>query len=181
MNSYDEIMPPAMGEFGLGAWMDDYWPQTGDVMDFGKAGLGVVGGFMAARYLENMLAGRNLPRFLIPVAHGIVGIVAAKYVIKWDSSIGAGVAGAFGAKAVVSALDMVLGANNPLSLKGLGDDLGDLLGGDSILPGGMGGYDGYDGIDVSVETRQIGAGGGGNMGGVAIETSNMAGYAWQAR
>lgn len=177
-SSYDEIMPPSMGEYGgLGAWMDELWPQTGEVMDFGKAGVGVVGGFMAARYIENMLTGRNVPRFLIPVIHGVAGIAAAKWISKWDGAIGAGIAGAFGAKAVVSALDLVLGANNPLKLNGLGDDLGDLLGGDTILPGGM---SGYDGIDVSVETRQIGAGGGGGgMGGVSVETQQMAGWSWR--
>jgi len=177
MNSYDEILPPSMGEFGLGAWADELWPQTGEVMEFATAGVGVVGGFMAARYIENFLVGRNTPRFLVPLAHGVLGIAAAKWVSKWNGPLGAGVAGAFGAKAVVSALDMILGERNPLSLKGMdGGDLGDLLGGDTILPGGM---SGYDGIDVSVEQRAIGAGGGGGMGGVAVETSQMAGYSWR--
>lgn len=171
MGNYDEIVPPDMGGLDLG-FINDLWPSTTEVMSFGKAGAGVIGGVLAARWVENQLTSRGLPKFATPVVHGIIGIAAAKYVSRWDEAVGVGIAGAFGAFAVSRLIEIVTGRSYGISgFDGVGmDGFADLLGED-VLPAELGG------MDIGVETRQLGAGMGG-MGQVSVEQAAMAGWSW---
>lgn len=167
MSNYDEIVPPDVSGLDLG-FIREIWPGTDEVMSSLYAGGGALAGLAGGKLLEKWV-GSRIPKFLVPVMHATLGLAAAKFVAGKYASVGVGMAGAFGALALVRAFEIYF--NSPIlrdvALGGFdGADLGsisDLLGGGAdVLPPELQGLD-----QIAIEERQ-------RLGGLAqVQVENV--------
>jgi len=168
MNDIEEIMPPEVSGLNEGM-VTALMPTASEFTNTLWAGAGVVGGMVVARQIEKIATDTlKLPRVTLPFIHGIVGIMVGKAVSRYSQPLGVGAVGAFGAYALVRALDSFLGVKVPGfsafdDVGDIADLLADVDGGDdgNILPPELMGAD-YANIPEDMN---------GAMGQVSVETS----------
>ena len=154
----EEILPPDVSDYGdyRPDMLKTYLPSATEVYQGLLAGSGVLAGVVIGKAVESFLTGTvRAPRLALPFAHAALGVVAGTAVSRWSAPVGVGLAGAFGALAIVRALDIFFNVK-VRALSGFDDadisDLADLLeGSDDLLPPELQGFD-----QVAVEDRGVG-------------------------
>ena len=162
----EEVIPPDVGGLDLGI-VTAMLPTADEVYAGLWAGGGVLVGIVAGKAVEGFLLNTvRAPRFVLPFAHAALGVGLGKFAARYSAPAGVGIAGAFGALALVRALDIFFNIKVK-ALSGFEDsdlgDLADLLDGDGdMLPPELQGFDemlppelqGFD--DIAVEDRGMG-------------------------